>query len=180
VDEKDLSILSEQGVSIATNPVSNLKLASGVMPLTKVLASGVNLCMGSDSAASNNTQNMFKEMNMFSLIHKGVELDALAAPASLALQCATVNGAKALGMEGQIGDIQTGMKADIILLNMNRAHLQPMNSPITALAYAANGSEVETVVVNGEVLMEKNELKTLDEEKIFAECRKVRDKYLKK
>ena len=109
---------------------------------------------------------MFKELNLASLINKAVDLDPLAVPAIKAIRMATINGAFALGLEKEIGSIEIGKKADIILIDMDKAHLYPKHNLISAVAYSANGSDVDTVIIDGDVIMENRELKTLDIEKI--------------
>ena len=178
VDAADIEILAEKKVSVATNPVSNMKLGNGFAPFTKMQKAGINLCIGTDGAASNNRLNMFSEMSTLSYIHKGVDREAQSAPADTVLHCGTVQGAKALGLGDQIGTVEVGKQADLILLDLHRPQFMPRNAPVTGLIYAANGSEVDTVLVNGRVLMEKGELKTIDEEKVYFEMERLRQKYL--
>jgi|LSQX01.3.fsa_nt_gb 5-methylthioadenosine/S-adenosylhomocysteine deaminase len=168
LSDEDIEILAENKVSVATNPVSNLKLANGVAPVPKLLKAGVNVCLGTDGAASNNTLNLFRELSMLTLIHKGVNEDSQAVSAKEGIKIATVNGAAALGLDG-IGQIKVGMKADLALIDLNAVNMVPNNNPVAALAYSANGSEVQTVIVNGEILMENRELKGIDEERIRYE-----------
>ncbi len=178
LDEADIALLQENQVSVASCPVSNMKLGNGFAPFTKLQKAGVNVALGTDGAASNNTLNMFREMTALSLVHKAVDLEAQSAPAADVLRCATLNGARALGLAGQVGEISPGHRADLVLLDLNRAQFTPQSDPLTGLVYAANGSEVDTVLVEGRVLMEKGELKTLDEERVFFEMEKLRQKYL--
>ena len=175
--DHDIQIMAEKGVTVATNPKSNLKLANGVAPVLKMQEQGVNVAIGTDGAASNNTLNMFGEMNLLSLMHKGLSHDPMALKADDVLRFATVNGAKALGLE--IGAIEAGMKADLAVLDLHTTPFYPRNNTRGALVYAANGSEVETVLVNGDILMENRELKTLDAERIYYECEKVRERIMK-
>ncbi len=173
LSDEDISILSKNNVSVATNPVSNLKLANGVAPVPKLLKAGVNVCLGTDGAASNNSLNMFRDLSFLTLIHKGVNEDALAVSAAEGLKIATVNGAKALGLSGITGEIREGMKADLAVIDLNRINMQPRNNLTAALSYSANGTEVETVIVNGKILMENRELLTIDEEKVRFEVGKI-------
>jgi 5-methylthioadenosine/S-adenosylhomocysteine deaminase len=168
----DISILAERGVFAATNPVSNLKLANGVAPVPKMLKAGVKVALGTDGAASNNTQNMFRELAMLTLIHKGINHDAQAVSACEGFAIATKNGAMAMG-RSDIGEIKPGNIADLVILDLDRPNMQPTGNPISALAYSANGSEVETVIVGGKVLMDKNEFLTIDAEKVIYEVSRI-------
>jgi len=170
--DEDIEILADNKVSVATNPVSNLKLANGVAPVPKLLKAGVNVCLGTDGAASNNTLNLFRELSMLTLIHKGVNEDSLAVSAKEGIKIATVNGAAALGLD-YIGQIKAGMKADLALIDLSAINMLPNNNPVAALAYSANGSEVQTVIVNGTILMENRELKGIDEERIRFEVERI-------
>lgn len=172
VTDSDIEILAERGVTVVTNPVSNLKLANGVAPVPKMLKAGVKVALGTDGSASNNTLNMFRELAMLSIIHKGVNRDALAVTAEESLLIATRNGAAATGV-GKIGEIRPGNTADLVIIDLDRPNMQPVNNPISALAYSTNGSEVETVIVNGKLLMENRELLTIDSEKVYFEVSKI-------
>ncbi len=178
LDDADIALLHQHGVSVASCPVSNMKLGNGFAPFTKLQKAGVNVALGTDGAASNNTLNMFREMTALSLVHKAVDLEAQSAPAAEVLRCATLNGARALGLAGQVGEIAPGHRADLILLDLHKPQFAPQSDLLTGLVYAANGSEVDTVLVEGRVLMEKGELKTLDEERVYFEMERLRQKYL--
>ncbi len=164
--ESDLDVLAAKKVSVVTNPVSNLKLGNGFAPLKGMKERHINVCLGTDSAASNNTQNLFKDLQFVTLIHKGVNEDAEMISAEEGFKMATVNGAKALGMDRHVGRIEVGMKADLVIMDMDQPHFYPKNNLISALAYSASGYEVETVMVNGKILYENNEFKTIDAEKV--------------
>jgi 5-methylthioadenosine/S-adenosylhomocysteine deaminase len=176
--DEDIALLAEKGVSVATNPVSNMKLANGFAPVPKLLHGGVNVAVGTDGTASNNRLNMFAELATLSYIHKGVEKSAVSVSAAQALRCGTVNGAKALGLEGQIGEIKVGMKADLILLDLQQPQFYPRVNLVAGLVYSANGSEVDTVIVDGNILMENRQLLTLDEERIYSEITRIGQKLL--
>ena len=126
---------------------------------------GINVALGTDGAASNNNLNLFEEMHLASLLTKGVALDPCAVPADTALRLATVNGAKALGFEG-VGILKTGNPADLILIDLDKPHLYPMHDLKSAIVYSAQGSDVDTMICDGRILMEKYEVKTLDFEQI--------------
>lgn len=170
LSDNDIEILAKNNVTVATNPISNAKLANGFAPLVKLNKAGVNISIGTDSAASNNTLNMFSDINFASLVHKGKLNDPLAISAGDALKFTFLGGAKALGEK--VGKIEEGYKADIALLNTDLPQFWPRNSYVAALCYSANGSEVETVIINGDIVMENKEFKTLDKEKIYYECQK--------
>ncbi|MCL2227242.1 MAG: amidohydrolase [Oscillospiraceae bacterium] len=168
----DIKILADRGVFVVTNPVSNLKLANGVAPVPKMLEAGVKVALGTDGAASNNTLNMFRELSMLTLIHKGVNHNAQAVTASEGIAIATKNGALAMG-RSDLGEIKPGNTADLAILDLDRPNMQPNNNPAAALAYSAYGTEVETVIVGGRILMENNEFLTIDAEKAVYEVSKI-------
>lgn len=170
LSDKDIEILAECGVVVASNPISNAKLANGFAPLTKMKKAGVNISIGTDSAASNNTLNMFTDMNFAALVHKGNEHDPLAVSAGDVLNYVFLGGEKAMGEK--VGRIEPGYIADLAILNTDLPQFYPRNNYISALCYSANGSEVETVIVGGEILMENKEFTKLDKEKIYFECQK--------
>ncbi|MGI6777014.1 MAG: amidohydrolase [Acetivibrionales bacterium] len=164
LDDDDIAILAERSVNVVHNPTSNLKLGSGIARIPRMLDEGINIALGTDGAASNNNLNMFEEINLAALIHKGVGRDPCLIGAETALHMATVNGAKAIGFEGQTGVIKEGMKADIIVLDVDKPHFCPMNDPVSAMVYCAQASDVDTVIIDGGIVMEGRELKTIDEE----------------
>ena len=169
---EEIEIIKEKNIRVAHNPGSNMKLASGIAPVPELLKEGVVVALGTDGASSNNNLDMLEEVRLAALLHKVKTLDPLAIPAAEALRLGTENGAKALGLEN-VGRIEKGYKADIVLYDMKNAEWQPRYNPISLLVYSANSSSVDTVIVNGKVLMEHGEIKTLDEEKIifnFNQC----------
>lgn len=168
----DIKILKEHNVSVAINPKSNMKLGNGFAPVEKFLEAGVNVCIGTDSCASNNTQNMFSEMNAAALIYKGANKKAQCVSAEDVLAMATTSGAKAFGMEGQIGVIKEGALADIAILNIHEPQFLPSNHLLSALVYSATGREVESLIVDGEMVMEKGEILTMDVEEVYYNCQK--------
>lgn len=171
--DKDIQILKNNNVNVAINPKSNMKLGNGFAPVKEMLDAGINLSIGTDGAASNNSLNLFSEMNMAALIYKGNLQNPQAVSAKEIFEFVTVNAAKAVGMENQIGEIQLGMKADLCILNTDTPSFRPKNNMLSALSYSASGYEVETVIVNGKVLMENKILMTIDEEKIYYETEKI-------
>ena len=166
LSNEEIEIIKEKNIRVAHNPGSNMKLASGIAPIPKLLKEGVVVALGTDGASSNNNLDMLEEVKLAALLHKVDTLNPLVIPAAEALKLATENGAKAVGLENT-GRIEKGYKADIVLYNMKNAEWQPRYNPISLLVYSANSSSVDTVIVDGKVLMEHSELKTLDEEKII-------------
>ncbi|MCR4871818.1 MAG: amidohydrolase [Atopobiaceae bacterium] len=171
VSESDRAILSRYNVSVVTNPASNMKLGNGFAPVPELMAAGVNVCLGTDGAASNNAQNMFREMGLLALIHKGTHDTPQCVSADEVLAMATRNGAKALGLD--TGSIEVGKKADLALLDLDAPSLTPLNNPVAALSYSANGSEVDTVIIDGKVVMRGRELLTIDEERVRHEIARI-------
>ena len=179
VTKEDMEILKRNNVTVATNPVSNMKLGNGFAPLPRFMEQGINVALGTDGAASNNTLNMFHELSVLTLIHKGVTQKAQCISAKEGLYMMTMAGAKAMGKEYEIGSVETGKKADLILLDTSRTSFIPRNDYIASLAYSCNGSEVMTVIVNGKILMEDREVKTLDREKIIYETERTMERIIK-
>lgn len=173
ITESDMDILREKNVSVVTNPASNMKLGNGFAPVPKMLEKGINVCIGTDGAASNNSLNLFHEMSLLALIHKGVAKTPQCISARETIRIATINGAKALGLEKEIGSLEEGKKADIAILNLNTPSLTPRNNLIAGLSYSANGSEVETVIIDGKVTMENRKILTMDEELVYKKINEI-------
>lgn len=155
LSDKEIKILAKRRVNVAHCPTSNLKLAAGVMPLSKLLKAGVNVCLGTDGPASNNSLDMFSEMKIAALIHKWAEKNPEAAGAQTVLDLATINGAKALGLEKVVGSLENGKQADLIILDFNQPHLQPCFNQISHLIYAARGSDVKITMVGGKIIYQR-------------------------
>ena len=152
-----------------------MKLASGTSPVPKLLKAGIVVGLGTDGASSNNNLDMLEEIRLAALLHKVDTMNPLEIPALEAVKMATEYGAAAVGIN-DIGKLEAGYKADITLFDMSGAEWQPCYNPISLLVYSANSSSVNTVIVDGKILMQNRELKTLDEEKIIAEFKKCADK----
>ncbi len=174
--EQDKRLLAEKKVNVVTCPVSNLKLGNGIAPIPELMEQGINLCLGTDGAASNNTLNLFKELQFVTLLHKGTTGRAEAVSAAEGLRFATVNGAKALGLEGKVGKIEAGYQADLTLLDIDKPQYYPRNNLLSALAYSTTGEEVNTVLVDGKLLMKDNEFLTVDTEKVKYHINKITDR----
>jgi 5-methylthioadenosine/S-adenosylhomocysteine deaminase len=168
--DDDIQILKQNDVSVMNNPGSNLKIANGFAPVKKMLQAGVNVSVATDGAASNNNLNMFEEMNLAALVNKAVEEDATTVPAFTALSMGTINGAKALGLESQIGSLVVGKKADIIIIDLSKPHFYPRFNLISSLIYSAQAGDVKTVLCNGRVLMQDYELLTMNEKEVLTEA----------
>ena len=171
--DEDIRLMAEKGVSVALCPKSNMKLGNGFAPAQKLLDAGINVCLGTDGCGSNNSLNMFTEMNAAALVYKGAERRAQCVSAAEVLKMATVNGAKAIGREGELGIIREGALADLILVNLNEPQFLPHNNIFSGLVYSSTGTEVDTVLVNGEVLMENRTLMTIREEEVFTRIRDI-------
>ena len=180
MSDHDIEILAKNGVSVAHNPQSNMKLASGIAPVKKMLDAGVNVAIGTDGASSNNDLDMWDEMRTASLLQKVSTLDPCAIPAYTALQMATVNGAKAIGCEGELGVIAEGAFADILLVNIEKAHLYPHTNLISELVYSAHASDVDTVIVNGNIVVENRKLLSMNAQEVCATAQKHIDALLAK
>ena len=139
-----------------------MKLANGFAPIHAMLNKGINVALGTDGSASNNNVNLFEEMHLAALVNKAVTEDAESVPAQQVIRMATINGAKALGLENEIGSLEVGKRADLILLDADKPHYFPRHNPASSIAYSAQAADVCTVLVNGRVLMENYELKTIN------------------
>lgn len=169
VDANDIDILKNKNVSVVSNPASNMKLGNGFAPIKEMVDKGVNVCIGTDGAASNNALNMFHEMNLMSLIHKGTHKTPECLSAQEIFRMATINGARALGLESEIGSIEVGKKADLVLLDLNNPSLQPINNLLAGLVYSANGSEVDTVIIDGEIILQHKKVLSFNEAEVFEQ-----------
>jgi len=173
LDKKGIKTLANSGASISHCPVSNMKLASGIMPLQEMLESRINISLGTDGVCSNNNLDMLEEMKITALLHKISKLDPSIADAQTVLDMATINGAKAFGLEEEIGSLEKAKKADIVLLDFEKSHLVPKHNLISHLVYSANGSDVDTVLINGKIIMKDRKIKNINEEEIFNKVKKI-------
>lgn len=166
VTDEDIEIFAEKGVSVAHNPVSNLKLASGVARIPALMKRGINIGLGTDGVASNNNADMFEEIKLCACLHKGVTGDPRAVNASQTLRFATYGGAVAQGRETTCGTVSVGMDADLILLDFDKPHLMPCHNVISNLVYSARGSDVCMTMVRGKILYENGVFLTMDAEAV--------------
>jgi 5-methylthioadenosine/S-adenosylhomocysteine deaminase len=176
--KQEIDTIQRQGVKPVHNPVSNMKTASGVAPVPEMLAAGIPVALGTDGAASNNSLDMFNEMKFAALLSKVHKLDPTTLPARVVLEMATINGAIALGLQDEIGSLEVGKKADIVMVDMKKPHLVPQHNVISHLVYSATGGDVDTVIVDGKILMQKREVLSLDEDRVLKETRKAADDLL--
>lgn len=170
VNDKDIEILKNIKGGIAHNPISNCKLASGIAPIEKYLKSNINVSLGTDGAASTNTLDMFEEMKVCNYLQKVNTLKSSIINAYTALQMATINGAKVLGLEKEIGSIEVGKKADLIILNSKPAKVNPINDIYSNIVYASNGNDVLTTIINGKIVMENRKINFIDENEVVQKC----------
>ncbi|BCW94123.1 MAG: 5-methylthioadenosine/S-adenosylhomocysteine deaminase [Thermoanaerobaculum sp.] len=170
VTEEDIATLAELGVGVAANPVSNLKLASGVAPLPQMLAQGVKVGFGTDGAASNNTLDLLRDAQIAALLYKGVTGDPTCMPAPTVAALLTRGGAEVLGLGKVVGTLSVGKRADVVCLATHEPHAVPVYDPESHLIYAARASDVQHVVVNGKTLVENRKVLTVDEDALRQEA----------
>ena len=172
LDDQDLDIIAETGSSIVVCPQSNLKLASGITQLQAMLARGIRVGIGTDGAASNNRLDMIREMDICAKLHKLRDLDPVAVPASTIVNMATSKGASVLGLHKKVGQLKMGKQADIILINLDTPHIQPMHGSNLPF-YAAQGSDVQTVLINGEIVMQERKILNFDLKETLEQVRRL-------
>ncbi len=177
LDEADMELLARNSVKVVHNPESNMKLASGIAPVPRLLDMGVTVSLGTDGCASNNNLDMFGEMDTCAKLHKAAHLDPTLLSADTALRMATENGADALGWGGALGRIAPGALADLIVVDFAKPHLTPVYNPVSHLVYAAGAADVRTSIIGGRVVMEDRKLLTLDLEEIFAHVREFAENH---
>ena len=171
--DEDIAILADHRVRVVHNPQSNMKLASGIARVPEMLAADITVALGTDGASSNNNLDMVEELRACALLHKVNSMNPQVIPAYQALEMATVNGARALGLESEVGMLKPGMKADLILVDLEQLHYYPHHDIVAHLAYAGQSADVDTVIVDGRILMENRRLTTIDEQQVKAEVKKV-------
>jgi 5-methylthioadenosine/S-adenosylhomocysteine deaminase len=172
----DIQILASRHVGVSHNPESNMKLASGIAPVEAMRKAGVTVGLGTDGAASNNDLDMFEAMRQAAFLHKLVSGDPRAIPAPTALEMATIEGARAMGMEKEIGSLDPGKRADLLIVSMASARQTPMYDPVSHLVYVTRGDDVRTTIVNGKILMRDRNVLTLDRRQVLADARLFADK----
>ena len=176
VTPEDIQILANRRVGVSHNPESNMKLASGIAPVEAMRKAGIHVGLGTDGAASNNELDMFGAMRLAAFLHKLVNNDPRAIPAPVALEMATIEGARAMDMDKEIGSLEPGKRADLIVVSMASARQTPMYDAVSHLVYVTHGDDVRTTIVDGRVLMRDRKVLTLDEPRVLADARAYADK----
>jgi 5-methylthioadenosine/S-adenosylhomocysteine deaminase len=167
VDDKDIEIIANSGAAVSHNPESNMKLASGIAPVQKFLSAGIPVGLGTDGCASNNDLDMFQEMDTAAKLHKAHTLDPIVMDGASVLKMATIEAARAIGLDRRIGSLEKGKEADLIILDTHQPHLVPMYNPVSQVVYSARGSDVRDVMVAGRMLVHNRSLTTLDQDDIL-------------
>ena len=170
LNSSEIDQMAEHGISVIHNPESNMKLGSGIAPIPQMIAQGVTVGIGTDGSASNNNMDLFTEMDMAAKLHKVHTMDPTVMDALTVLKMATIEGAKALGLSHETGSLETGKKADIIIIDTHKPHLTPMYNPFSHLVYAARGQDVSHAIINGRLVMENRQLLTLDLKEVIAKA----------
>ncbi len=174
LSDEEIEIIKKHNVKVSHNPCSNMKLASGIAPVSKLIENDICVSIGTDGASSNNNLDLIEELKTASLLQKVSTLDPKVLSSDEAITMATIKGAEALGLENEIGSIEVGKKADIILIDTNSANMVPDSSSLSSnVIYSANGSNVDTTICNGKILMENKKLTVLDEQEIYDKARKA-------
>jgi len=172
LEQKEIEILARTGTQVVTCPQSNMKLGSGIAPLSEMLAAGISAGLGTDGCASNNRLDMFYEMDLCAKLHKVNALEPTVLPAERVLKMATADGAEILGLEKDIGTLESGKKADVVLIDCRQPHLQPFYHP-DLLVYAANGGDVTTSIIDGKLVMLNREILTFDVDEAMTKVRRL-------
>jgi 5-methylthioadenosine/S-adenosylhomocysteine deaminase len=174
LSQEDMELIFETGTSIATIPNSNMKLGSGICPVPDLLKMGINVSIGTDGPASNNNQSMLRELQQLSRLQKVVHRDPTIISAEEVIRMATINGAKAFGMEKVTGSIEPGKNADLMIINPDQPHWFPRYSPYTTIAYSMQSSDVESMMIGGKFVMKNREITTLDEKELLHRIKEFR------
>jgi 5-methylthioadenosine/S-adenosylhomocysteine deaminase len=178
VNAADIATLAHYGVGCSHNPSSNMKTAAGVMPVIEMREAGIAVGLATDGAASNNNQDLFEEMDLATKLQKISRMDPRALPAEQVVEMATVDGARALHLEKQIGSLEAGKKADLIIVDINAPHATPMYNVYSEIVFALKASDVRTVIIAGRVIMEERKMLTLNEEEILQKAKEYQKKIL--
>ena len=173
LSKREMALMAKHNVKIAHNPVANMKIAVGVAKIKELMNSGLTVGLGTDGPASNNTLDIFESMKIAALLQKLHYKDPTVLPAETVLRMATIDGAKALGLENSVGSLEVGKEADLILVDFRKPHLTPIHDPYANIVYSTHGSDVDTVIVQGKILMENRKVKTLEEDKVIRDAEKT-------
>ena len=178
LSKEDIKRLSKLNISVSHCPISNLKLGCGIANINEMIENNINVSLGTDGQGSGSNLDLFETMKFTALLQKGIQENAVSMPAYEVLKMATINGAKALNLEDKIGSLQEGKIADIIILNLNDVVTNPVNDIVSDIVYNAKGTNVETTIINGNILMESRKIKK-DEKEVFEKCRKIMERIRK-
>jgi 5-methylthioadenosine/S-adenosylhomocysteine deaminase len=173
ISKDEIALLRQTGTSVSHNPVSNMMLGDGVAPVVEMLRQGVNVALGTDGAASNHSQDLFDTMKAASLLQKVHHQDAGIIEPYAVLRMATAGGAAALGLSSVCGTIEVGKRADLILVDLETTHVQPINDVFSQIVHCAKASDVRTVIVDGEILMRNRQLKDYDDGKLLSDAKQA-------
>ena len=173
LNEDDIQLLAQFDVKVAHNPESNMKLASGIAPVPDLLNAGICVGLGTDGCASNNDLDLFLEMDTAAKLHKVNTLDPTVADALAVLKMATCHAARALGLEHEIGSIESGKQADVIILDTQQPHMIPLYNPVSQIVYAARGADVRTVIIKGRVVKEGDTMATINLDRLYGDIAKI-------
>ena len=173
INDIDIEVLKNISGGIIHNPVSNMKLGSGFSSVAKLRRNGINVALGTDGQGSTNTLDMFEEIKLTAYLQKGLNFNPTVITAEDVLKMATIEGARVLGIDSEVGSIEVGKKADIIIIDLNKPHLCPVHNIYSTLAYSVNGADVETTIIDGKIVMENRQIVNVDEQEIINECNRV-------
>jgi len=179
VDEEDIKLLATHGVGAAHCPQSNMKLAESAAPVPEMLRAGLAVGLGTDGAASNNDLNLWEEMDTAAKLHKMATKDPTVLPARQVLEMATIGGARAIGLDHEIGSLEAGKRADVILVRMDQPHQTPLYNVYSQLVYATKASDMDTVIINGRLVMENRKVLSVDEPAVLAKAREYGERIRK-
>ncbi|GAP14509.1 cytosine deaminase [Longilinea arvoryzae] len=178
-DDAEIDLLAKTGTNIAHCPICNSKLAMGVARVPEMLKAGVNISLGNDGMGVNNTADLFREMRSMVLLHRAVQNNPLFPGSAEAIEMATRNGARAMMMQDRVGSLEKGKQADLILVDLKQPHFVPIHDPVSEVVWAANGNDVDTVIIDGKIVMWHRTVLTMDEDAILGEAEAIKDKILK-
>lgn len=173
LNEEEMALLAKHGIKVAHAPVANMKIAVGVSKVKDLMSLGLTVGIGTDGPASNNSLDMFESMKIAALLQKLHYQDPTVLPAETVLKMATIDGARALRLDNLTGSLEIDKEADLILIDVKKPHLTPMHNPYANIVYSTRGSDVDTVIVNGKILMENRKVKTLDEDEVIRDAEKT-------
>lgn len=180
LDERDLRILKNYDIKVSHNPTSNMYLSSGVAPIPQMLLAGITVGLATDGPASNNNQSMLSVLKMTALLHKVSTKDPTVLTAEKVLEMATIDGARALGLQEETGSLEVGKKADLIIADLNTPFTRPVLHPVSTLVYSALGDEIKTMLVGGEFVMKDGKVLTIDEEEVLQQVQKRAEDLMKR